>query len=107
MTAPVPHLNNSQVGELLCVSESMASYLRNGDRGPSARVQRNIVENLGGDFDSLNAAIIARERSLNPDPQQLVQMLDRLSETASVEAWRKKKLSRERRTAARRERSNA
>jgi transcriptional regulator with XRE-family HTH domain len=91
MSAPVPHLNNEELGALIGLSESGASLLRNGYRGPSATVQRAIVEHLGVDFDTLNAAIVAREAG---DAQPLVRLLDMLSETDRVGAWQRREIPR-------------
>lgn len=60
-------LNNVQLGELLDVTSSYASYLRSGRRLPGAATQQRIVERFGVSFEDLNRAIVAaRSGDLQP-----------------------------------------
>jgi hypothetical protein len=52
-------LTNAELGGLLGVSASFASYMRDAKRFPSPRVQAAMVKNLGADWPALNAALVA------------------------------------------------
>jgi len=58
MEQPAKHLSNSELGRVIGLTASAASYIRSGQRLPSHVVQRALVDELGADWDSLNAALM-------------------------------------------------
>jgi hypothetical protein len=55
-------LSNSELGRMLGLSASGASYMRSGARFPSPKVQAAIVKHLGATWPELNAALVAGKR---------------------------------------------
>lgn len=58
MEQPAKHLSNSELGRVIGLTASAASYIRSGQRLPSHVVQRALVDQLGADWDTLNAALM-------------------------------------------------
>jgi hypothetical protein len=68
-------LSNSKLGARIGMSPSGASYLRNGQRMPSPRVLRALVEQFGVPYETLNDAIIEANRG---DAQSWVALMESL-----------------------------
>jgi hypothetical protein len=86
MSEPEPaetrQLNNDELGRLVGLTASGASYLRSAGRMPGPETQRHIVENLGADWDEMNAAMLAARAG---DPDRWVIYMHRL--TIVPEDW--------------------
>lgn len=92
---PVPtrQLTNEELGDLLGVTPSFASLLRNGLRLPGPAVQRAIVRDLGATWEELNDALDAAKPkntgrqtgAQEKDTRPMIMLLLRLS-TVPVEA---------------------